>query len=61
VEVKGTAVKAVTEYVQSRHKDKYDKWLASLSPESAAIMKNVLAGNWYPISKAIVEPTQEVC
>ncbi len=58
MQVKGTAVKSIPEFIQSEHKEKYLEWLQLLSNESQAIFNNPIKANyWYPIEAAIIEPT----
>ncbi|MGE0090761.1 MAG: hypothetical protein AB7S50_14910 [Bacteroidales bacterium] len=58
MEVKGTAVKSIKEFVETRFKDDYTKWLKSMPEESQVIMKSgIFANNWYPMKAAAVEPT----
>jgi len=59
MEVKGTAVKSIKEFVEIRFKDDYDKWLKSMPEESQEIMKGgIFANNWYPMKAGAVEPTK---
>lgn len=62
MQVKGTAVESIPVFVKEKFTDDYDKWLDSLSSESAEIFKKpILASRWYPIQPAIVEPTRKIC
>jgi hypothetical protein len=59
MEVKGTAVKSIKEYVEKKYKPQFNNWIQSLPESSQAIMKNaVFANNWYPMKDAAVEPTK---
>lgn len=56
--VKGTAVKSIQEYVQTRHSDKYTEWLRMLPEPSRNIMsKPIYVSDWYSIKDAALEPT----
>jgi len=56
--VKGTAVKSIQEYVQTRHADKYAEWLKAMPETSRNIMsKPVYVSDWYSVKDAAVEPT----
>jgi hypothetical protein len=56
--VKGTAVKSIQEFVQTRYADKYAEWLKAMPETSRAIMsKPVYASDWYSVKDAAIEPT----
>ena len=62
MEVKGTAVISIPEFVKDRFHNRMGEWLESLSVESRAIMsKKILASSWYPLSEAVLEPTRKIC
>lgn len=59
MEVKGTAVKSIKEFVETRFKADYQKWLKAMPEESQAIINGgIFANNWYPMKAAAVEPTK---
>ena len=59
MEVKGTAVKSIKEFVEKKFSSKSKEWLSSLPDASHAIMKDaIFANNWYPMKDAAVEPTR---
>lgn len=56
--VKGTAVKSIQEFVQTRHGDKYADWLKAMPETSRQIMsKPVYVSDWYSAKDAAIEPT----
>lgn len=56
--VKGTAVKSIQEFVQTRHGEKYSDWLKAMPEASRVIMsKPVYVSDWYSIKDAAIEPT----
>ncbi len=58
MQVKGTAVKTIPEFIKDKHSDKYSGWFNQLPEKSKAIFqKGVAAPNWYPIEDAIITPT----
>jgi hypothetical protein len=61
MEVKGTAVIPIRNYVQKTNPDRYKDWLDALSPESRKCIEWCLAGEWYPITAAFIEPTEALC
>jgi hypothetical protein len=61
MEVKGTAVKSIPEFVRRNFSSRFDEWFDSLPDASKEIMKAVLVGDWYPLRDAIIEPTKKVC
>ena len=61
MDVKGTAVIPVAQFVQDKFPDRKDEWISSLSETSANIMKSALTGGWYPLQEGLIEPTQKIC
>ena len=58
MEVKGTAVVAIKEYVKSNFPNDFKKWIDSLSPQSKEIFDGpVDATKWYPVEDGAMEPT----
>ena len=61
MEVKGTAIKSISEFVKKNYKDRYYDWLNSLPEESKKIMKDgIYATDWYSMEDAAVIPTQRI-
>ena len=61
MEVKGTAVKSIKEYVKKKHESQYQQWLEHLPEDSKKILNSVIfANNWYPMKDAAVEPTKAI-
>jgi len=59
MEVKGTAVKSIKEFVENKYSSQSKSWVSSLPEKSQAIMKDaIFANNWYPMKDAAVEPTR---
>ena len=58
MEIKGSAVKSIPEYVKKNFPGQYDKWLGLL-PESSKVIfeKPVLPSNWYALNDAAIIPT----
>jgi hypothetical protein len=62
MEVKGSAVSSIPEFVKNRFGSKMDDWIGKLPPDSRQIMTNkILSSSWYPVRKAVVEPTAVIC
>jgi hypothetical protein len=58
MEVKGTAVLAIKEYVKTNYAPDYNKWFDSLSDKSKAIYVGPIdATKWYPVEDGAIEPT----
>lgn len=61
MEVKGTAVKSIRDYVENKYKTRYREWLQVLPKESQEIINtNIYANNWYPIKDGAIEPTKAI-
>ncbi|MFP4061147.1 MAG: hypothetical protein ACOCXD_00450 [Bacteroidota bacterium] len=60
MEIKGTAVRSIGEYVKNNYPDRYQEWFSSLTPESQKIISSVITAGWYPVKDAAVIPTQTI-
>lgn len=61
MDVKGAVVKSIKQYVLTNHEQDYDKWLASLSPESHEIFsKSINVTQFFDVDAGLVEPCQKV-
>ena len=62
MEIKGTALVSLQEFVKKNFQDRFDEWLNSLPETSQNIMKSsILTNSWYPIQDAVIEPTRKMC
>ncbi len=60
MEIKGTAVKSIPEFIQLNYKSNYGKWIDSLPETSKKIMSEpIFATSWYPLMDAVVVPVQK--
>jgi hypothetical protein len=60
MEIKGTAVKSIAEYVKSNFTDKYGVWYKALPDQSKEIIDNISSAKWYPLNDAAVVPTRKI-
>ncbi|MFA6400791.1 MAG: hypothetical protein WCX31_04080 [Salinivirgaceae bacterium] len=60
MEIKGTAVKSINDFVINNYNSGYIEWFNSLSAPAKNIVKNTLSNQWYPLQEAVVEPTQKI-
>ncbi|MBN2215524.1 MAG: hypothetical protein JW723_14920 [Bacteroidales bacterium] len=61
MEIKGSAVKSIVEFIKKNHPDSYQDWLNSLPEESKRIFTEpVLPSNWYPMNESAVIPTRHL-
>lgn len=61
MEVKGTAVKSINEYVKSTFPDRYKEWVESLPEGSRGIFDTAIyATTWYPVEPGAVVPTRTI-
>jgi len=59
MEIKGSAVKSIPDFLKKFHPDKYSYWLAMLPEKSRKIFSEmVLSTNWYSLQDAAVVPTE---
>ncbi|MEA3318274.1 MAG: hypothetical protein U9R54_09980 [Bacteroidota bacterium] len=57
MEIKGSAVKSIQEFVKNNHKSGYQKWIDSLPESSKNIMKNKIdVTKWYPLEASVIPP-----
>ncbi len=61
MEVKGTAVIAIRDYVKKEHSSDYSRWLDVLTPEARSIYESVIdSTKWYPIEEGAKDPTEKI-
>ncbi|NOU16134.1 MAG: hypothetical protein HOO91_01055 [Bacteroidales bacterium] len=61
MEIKGSAVKATPDFVKEKFGTRYNEWMKSLPEGSRIIIEQpILATTWYPLSDAVLIPTQKV-
>jgi hypothetical protein len=61
MEVKGTAVKTISEFVNNKFPNEFDAWLESLPEESRTLMSSRISlTNWYPIVPSLIIPSRRV-
>jgi len=61
MEIKGTAVKTIPDFVKSRFPGRYEEWVSSLPDASKKIIANtVFSNNWYPVEDAATVPTKQI-
>ena len=59
MEVKGTAVKTIPEFIRAKHPDKLESWLNSLPEKSRKyFIQGISASAWYPLKDAGIIPTK---
>ncbi|MFN8258899.1 MAG: hypothetical protein U0W24_24640 [Bacteroidales bacterium] len=59
MEVKGTAVKSIQEFVNEKYPNEYNSWLNALPADSKTIIENRISlTSWYPIESSIITPTR---
>jgi hypothetical protein len=63
VEVKGTAVNVVAEFVKARHGSAgFTRWMEALGQKARGIFASPVYSNvWYPLDAAFTEPAARVC
>lgn len=59
MQIKGSAVKSISDFLKKQYPDKYPEWLKQLPEESRKIFENpVLSSNWYSLKDAAIVPTE---
>lgn len=60
MEIKGTAVKSIPEYVKVNYTSEYANWVRALPQASQVIANGVSSATWYSMKDAAVEPSRKV-
>lgn len=60
MEIKGTAVKTIPEFVKENFTSRYVEWIKALSEDSREIATGVKTSTWYPMDLGGVALTQKV-
>jgi hypothetical protein len=59
MEIKGSAVKTIPDFIRKFHPDKYSVWMESMPETSRQIFSGgVMPSNWYSMNEAAVVPTE---
>lgn len=59
--IKGSAVKTIKDYMETNHPEKYNEWMDMLPIESKSLFSSpIYATNWYPIETSAVIPTEKI-
>ena len=62
MEVKGTALLAIRDFVKKNHENAFEKWLNNLPNDSKAIYSDTIdSTKWYPVDQAASLPTKTIC
>lgn len=59
MQIKGSAVKSIPDFLKKFHPEKFNEWLNSLPDDSRQIFEGpVLSSNWYSLREAAIVPTE---
>jgi len=59
MEVKGSVIRTIPEYIRTRFPEKFNEWLSRLPLSSAAIFKGTIKpSEWYTLQDAAIIPTE---
>jgi hypothetical protein len=59
MEIKGSAVKTIPDYIRKFHPDKYSAWMESLPEQSRQIFRDtIMPSGWYSMRDAAIVPTE---
>jgi hypothetical protein len=59
MDVKGTGITTIPEYIKKNYPEKFDEWYGKLPESSKTIFGNpIMAAAWYPLTEGLVIPTQ---
>lgn len=60
MEIKGTAVRSIPEFVKEKYPSEFANWMKALPPESLKILTTVRSTDWYPLKDAAIIPSEQV-
>jgi hypothetical protein len=61
MEIKGSAVKSISDYIRKFHPEKYNMWLDALPDASKKIFQEtILSSGWYSLKDAAIIPTEQL-
>jgi len=61
MEIKGTAVKTIPDYIKLKHENIYDEWLENLPQSSKKFFDTpVLSTEWYPLHESVIVPMEHL-
>jgi hypothetical protein len=59
MEIKGSAVKSIPDFIKKTHPEKYKAWMEALPETSKKLFKDgIMPSNWYPMKEAAEVPTE---
>jgi hypothetical protein len=59
MEIKGSAVRTIPEFIKTKFPGKYNEWFSMLPPSSSAIFKSLIKpSEWYDLNDAAIVPTE---
>lgn len=61
MEVRGSVLKSIDEFVSNNHSGSYSKWKDSLTNETRGYLQNIGVQKWYPLKDGVVDPTEKMC
>jgi hypothetical protein len=59
--VKGAVIKPMFRFVKERYAAHHATWLEQLSPETRTVLEQGIVTSWYPLQRAMIEPTEVLC
>jgi len=59
--VKGAVIKPMVRFVRERYGAYYQAWRRKLTAETRTVMEHGIVSSWYPIERAMIEPTGVLC
>jgi hypothetical protein len=59
--VKGAVIKPTPRFVKERYGAYYETWRAQLTVETRTVVDQGIVSSWYPIERAMIEPTRVLC
>lgn len=61
MEVRGSILKGISDFVKVKHPSGYEKWVGSLSSTTRIMLGNLSVSSWYAIDAAMIQPSSQVC
>lgn len=61
MEVRGSVILSIDEFVKNKYTAQYETWKKKLSSETLNLLETAGSQKWYPVEAGVIDPTVELC
>lgn len=61
MQVRGSVIKGVDQFIADNHKGDYEVWKKKLPSTTVHLMKTATSSSWYPVVEGLIVPMEIVC